>query len=56
MRFKDGDRVVFTSPDRAVVNETGTVTRTYAVSRPIIEVDLDNGQHWLCQDEQLRRS
>ncbi|MDF3309735.1 hypothetical protein P3H15_32475 [Rhodococcus sp. T2V] len=56
MRFTIGDRVVFTAPDRAVVNESGTVTRTYAVSRPIIEVDLDNGQHWLCQPQDLRRS
>ncbi|QDM56047.1 hypothetical protein SEA_SLEEPYHEAD_32 [Rhodococcus phage Sleepyhead] len=50
----EGTRVAFTAGDGLVVDAPGTVIRYYSVSRPIVEVVLDDGSHWLAQPWHLK--
>lgn len=50
----EGTRVAFTAGDGLVVDAPGAVICYYGVSRPIVEVVLDDGSHWLAQPWHLK--
>ena len=50
----EGTRIVLTTADGLVVSGMGTVVRYNNLRNPIVEVELDDGSHWLAQPWHLK--